>query len=109
MSATFTDSNFQAEVLESEVPVFVDFWGPWCGPCHRLAPVIDKLAEGDRGFKVGKVNIDENQATTAKYNIRAVPTVVLFHRGQEFQRFVGLKKESDYLAAVEVLLKPKSE
>jgi len=109
MSATFTDDNFQAEVLEADVPVLVDFWGPWCGPCHRLAPTIDKLSESATTFKVGKVNIDENQTITGKYNVRAVPTVILFYKGEERQRIVGLRKESDYLAAVEDLLKPKSE
>ena len=87
----FTDSNFESEVLQSEQPVLVDFWAPWCGPCLRLAPTIEELATEFAGrVRVGKLNTDDNNATPTQYNIQGIPTVILFKDGKPVDRQVGL-------------------
>jgi thioredoxin 1 len=87
----FTDANWQSEVLDSSVPVIVDFWAPWCGPCRMLAPTIEKIAEefGEK-VKVGKMNTDENSDTPGGLRISAIPTVLVFHGGKEVDRLVGV-------------------
>jgi thioredoxin 1 len=84
-----TDGDFQAEVLESEHPVLVDFWAPWCGPCRVVAPVLEEIADERENLRIVKVNIDENQQTAANYQILAIPTMVLFRDGQEAKRIQG--------------------
>ena len=85
-----TDSDFQAEVLESEQPVLVDFWAPWCGPCRVVAPVLEEIAEERaENLRIVKLNIDENQQTAMNYQILAIPTMVLFNNGQEAKRIQG--------------------
>jgi thioredoxin 1 len=85
-----TDNNFQAEVLESEQPVLVDFWAPWCGPCRVVAPVLEEIAEERaENLRIVKLNIDENQQTAMKFQILAIPTMVLFRDGQEAHRIQG--------------------
>ncbi len=85
-----TDSDFQAEVLESEQPVLVDFWAPWCGPCRVVAPVLEEIAEErSENLRIVKLNIDENQQTAMNYQILAIPTMVLFRDGQEAKRIQG--------------------
>ena len=98
----FTDQNFEAEVLKSDVPVLVDFWAEWCGPCRMLAPTIEKLAKDYQGrVKVGKVDTDSNRDISTKYGISAIPTVILFKNGQVAQKFVGLRKEPEFKEALD--------
>ena len=86
----FTDANFQQEVLESDVPVLVDFWAPWCGPCRQIAPMIEELAgENDGTVKIGKVNIDENPQAAQDYGVQSIPTLMIFKGGEVVERFVG--------------------
>jgi thioredoxin 1 len=100
----FTDTNFEAEVLKSEQPVLVDFWAEWCMPCRMLAPTIDKIAEAYVGkVKVGKVDTDSNREVAMKYQISAIPTVILFKNGQVAQKFVGLKQEKEFKEAIDSL------
>src|SRR5438105_3146018 len=100
----FTDQNFEQEVLKSTSPVLVDFWAEWCMPCRMLAPTIDKLAKDYVGkVKVGKVDTDSNREIAVKYRIDAIPTVILFKNGQVSQKFVGLKQERDFKAALDAV------
>lgn len=98
---TFTDANFEQEVLGSSQPVLVDFWAEWCMPCRMLAPTIDAVADQFAGkVKVGKVDTDSNRQISMKYGITAIPTVILFKGGQVAKKFVGLTKKEDLAAAL---------
>jgi thioredoxin 1 len=101
----FTDSNFDAEVLQADVPVLVDFGATWCQPCKMLAPVIHEIAgEYDGKAKVGEVDIDSNQQVAVKYGIRSVPTVMIFKNGEMTKQFVGLTAKDQITAALDAAL-----
>ncbi|MGE0481524.1 MAG: thioredoxin [Phycisphaerae bacterium] len=101
----FDDANFEAEVLKSNVPVLVDFWAEWCGPCLMLAPTIDDLATEYAGkAKVGKVDVEKAPQTSMKYGVQNIPTVILFQNGQPVQRIVGAKQKRDYKTAIDATL-----
>ena len=99
-----TDADFQAEVLESEQPVLVDFWAPWCGPCRVVAPVLEEIAGERPDLKLVKLNIDENQQTAMNYQILAIPTMVLFRGGQEAARIQGAMPKKRLEAELEPAL-----
>ncbi|HTV48977.1 MAG TPA: thioredoxin [Phycisphaerae bacterium] len=103
-----TDANFDQEVLNCSDPVLVDFWAEWCGPCRMLAPTIDELASEYKGkVKVGKVDTDSNRNIAMKFNISAIPTIILFSRGQTAKRFVGLTPKRDFKAAIDSIVGQK--
>lgn len=100
-----TDANFESEVIESDTPVLVDFWAEWCQPCKMLGPTIEKLANEYEGkVKVGKVDTDSNRETAVKFNITAIPTVIIFDKGTVAQQVVGLKGEGDYKKILDGLI-----
>ena len=100
----FTDANWKSEVLDSSVPVVVDFWAPWCGPCRMLAPTIEKLASEFHGrVKIGKFNTDENPEIPSSLRISSIPTVMFYHRGQMVEKVVGVVPESKLKSTIEKL------
>jgi thioredoxin 1 len=97
-----TDANFQEEVLTAERPVVVDFWAPWCGPCRVVDPIIEDLAAQHAGrVKFMKLNVDDNPATAARYNVLSIPTVILFERGEPQDTVIGARSKSHYESAWE--------
>lgn len=96
-----TDAQFEQEVLKSDKPVLVDFWAIWCGPCKAIAPLIDQLAEKFQGrAKICKMDVDKNNATPVRYNVRGIPTLLVFKDGKVAQQFVGANVSSQQLESV---------
>jgi thioredoxin 1 len=101
---TITDDNFDLEVVQSSVPVLVDFWAPWCGPCKMIAPILDEIATERAGTtKIAKVNVDESPNIAAKFGIQSIPTLIFFKNGQKVEQMVGARGKKDLIAKLDAL------
>lgn len=105
MAMKFTSSNFETEVYQAEVPVLVDFYADWCGPCKAMAPVVDALAQEYEGkAKIGKINTDENQDIAAEYGVMSIPTFIVFKGGKAVKKMIGMQDKRNLIAAIEEVL-----
>jgi len=103
---TLSPANFEAEVVRSPIPVLVDFWAEWCGPCRMIAPVLDQIADENVGkVKVAKVNVDENPDLATRFNIRAIPTLLIFQNGEVKEQMVGLLSKKDLQKKLDACVK----
>lgn len=102
---TLTDARFKEEVLESKLPVFVDFWAPWCGPCRMVAPIVEELGEEYSGrVKFGKLNVDDNPVTAQKYGIVSIPTLMIFKNGEVAEQLIGAHPKKRIKQAIDEVL-----
>ena len=103
-AVTIDEANFDNEVTKSSQPVLVDFWAEWCGPCKMIAPILDEIAKEKAGsVKVAKVNVDDNQSLSMRYNVRAIPTLLFFKDGQLRDQVTGMTSKKDLLSRLEAL------
>ena len=96
-----TLENFEAEVIKSEIPVLVDFWAPWCGPCRMLSPVVDEIANEKTDIKVGKVNVDEQEELAMRFGIMSIPTLIVFKNGEPVKKTMGVQPKAAILGLFE--------
>jgi len=101
----FTDANFEAEAVNSELPVLVDLWAVWCGPCKMIGPIVEELAEEyDGKMKVGKLDVDNNQQTAVKFGVRSIPTVLILKGGEVKDTIIGAVPKSVFVSKIEAVL-----
>jgi len=105
MVTEFNDANFESEVIKSDIPVLVDFWAVWCGPCKMIAPEVEKLSEEKKGvLKVGRLNVDENRDTAIKFSITSIPTLLLFKNGQVAKKLIGAMSKDRILSEINTFI-----
>lgn len=99
---TLTVENFQSEVVNATVPVLVDFWAPWCGPCRMVSPIVDEVAEEVQNAKVGKINVDEQPELASQFNVMSIPTLIVFKGGKAVKTSIGVKSKEAIRSLLEV-------